>query len=367
MAHFVKEWNCIVLTMLFIGLCCFNVSVQSKATVSATESEWPLDFPENYTTAYLSITFNTTNGSIVNEISETGRYVMGANITSVSGVLVHVNSFKNGTINHYGCDPILDEPKEDWIALVKRGMCDFQLKLENAKKAVGIIVYDGGRNESLANMKISTDAIPVIFTYKSEGERIANLTDGGTRVFMNITVGQKCSRGVCDDNETRLICKVFLFAIGLVIVCLHEVYRFFTKTIQTFRDLYETACLAYRRYSATRAALANTQTRKVEQTDEVISDDGDSCVICMDLYKAGDKLRALTCGHEFHKGCVDRWLLVGHPKCPLCKMDIFSDIGVIITGREENSLNLGLGDGGLNSTEFLTASTHHDNNLLPVE
>ncbi|CAL8131808.1 unnamed protein product [Orchesella dallaii] len=166
MEHFAKKWSCIFRTLLFIGLTCFNVSVQSMHTAS----EWPLDFPENYTTAYLNITYNTTNGSVVNEISETGRYVMGANITSVSGVLLHVNSVKNGTINHYGCDPIFDEPKEEWIALVKRGMCDFQLKLENAfaKKAIGIVVYDGGRNESLDDMKFSANAIPVIFTYKSE-------------------------------------------------------------------------------------------------------------------------------------------------------------------------------------------------------
>ncbi|CAL8137709.1 unnamed protein product [Orchesella dallaii] len=336
MEHFAKKWSCIFRTLLFIGLSCFNLSVQSNPTAS----EWPLDLPENYTTAYLNITYSTANETVVNEISETGRYVMGARITSVSGVLVHVNSIKNGTINHYGCDPIFNEPKEDWIALVKRGMCDFQLKLENAfdKKAVGMLVYDGGRNESLIDMKLSTEAIPVIFTFKSEGERIANLTDGGTRVFMNITVGQICSHGVCDDNGSLLILNAVLLALFLLINYSHRMYSFCIESIRRFRRDQEEASLAQRRCEATKRALEKTATRKLEHTDEMVRGVAECC-ICLEFYKAGDMLRTLLCRHEFHEGCVDRWLLVGHPKCPLCQMGILTDIKVISTGRQDNILN----------------------------
>ncbi|CAL8137675.1 unnamed protein product [Orchesella dallaii] len=318
MEHFGKKSNCSLITMLFLGLSCVNTSLQS---VTATSSEWPLGLPENYTTAYLNMTYNSTNGSFVNEISETGRFIMGAKIVSVSGVVIHVNSIKNGTIIHYGSDPITNKPKEEWIALIKREMCDFELKLENAyaHKAVGIIVYDVDRNDSLEDMKLFADTIPVIFTYKSEGERIANLTDGDTRVFMNITVGQKCSKGKC-ANDGNIFWKIFKFMWAFIYFC----------DTQTLLNSLDEAWQERRRGcrgSNTKKALAKTPTRSIEQTDKVVSGEGESCVICWELYTAGDMLRTLPCRHEFHKECVDPWLLEHQPTCPLCRMGILENPG----------------------------------------
>jgi Ring finger domain len=54
--------------------------------------------------------------------------------------------------------------------------------------------------------------------------------------------------------------------------------------------------------------------------------DCDSCVICLEPFCLGDRLRLLPCQHSFHVGCIDRWLSGSHSfddcytaGCPTCK------------------------------------------------
>jgi hypothetical protein len=66
----------------------------------------------------------------------------------------------------------------------------------------------------------------------------------------------------------------------------------------------------------------------VSRETEVDSDDGndDVCVICLETFQDGDRLRVLPCDHSFHVGCIDRWLSGSHSHnecytagCPTCK------------------------------------------------
>ena len=50
------------------------------------------------------------------------------------------------------------------------------------------------------------------------------------------------------------------------------------------------------------------------------------CVICLEKFVDGDRLRVLPCDHSFHVGCIDRWLSGSHSHiecftsgCPTCK------------------------------------------------
>nr|CAH7746290.1 unnamed protein product [Callosobruchus chinensis] len=54
------------------------------------------------------------------------------------------------------------------------------------------------------------------------------------------------------------------------------------------------------------------------------------CAICIEPYKISDTLRILPCGHEFHKSCIDPWLLE-HRTCPMCKMDILRHYGFVVS------------------------------------
>ncbi|ORX82863.1 hypothetical protein BCR32DRAFT_278507 [Anaeromyces robustus] len=52
------------------------------------------------------------------------------------------------------------------------------------------------------------------------------------------------------------------------------------------------------------------------------SSSAEICAICIDQYQLNDELRKLPCGHEFHKDCIDSWMLTSSVLCPICKMDI---------------------------------------------
>ncbi|NXX51160.1 RN215 protein, partial [Tricholaema leucomelas] len=50
----------------------------------------------------------------------------------------------------------------------------------------------------------------------------------------------------------------------------------------------------------------------------------DSCAVCLDQFHRSQWLRVLPCSHEFHRDCVDPWLLL-QQTCPLCKHNILGE------------------------------------------
>jgi hypothetical protein len=61
--------------------------------------------------------------------------------------------------------------------------------------------------------------------------------------------------------------------------------------------------------------------------DDLHDTDNDVCVICLESFLPGDRLRVLPCTHSFHVGCIDRWLSGSHSfydcytaGCPTCKV-----------------------------------------------
>jgi len=62
-----------------------------------------------------------------------------------------------------------------------------------------------------------------------------------------------------------------------------------------------------------------------ESTDEQSTgSDSDMCAVCYVDFEIGDAVRRLQpCGHIFHKGCIDRWLLESSTRCPVDKREVF--------------------------------------------
>ncbi len=47
----------------------------------------------------------------------------------------------------------------------------------------------------------------------------------------------------------------------------------------------------------------------------------DKCTICQFEFTENELLRKLSCGHLYHRSCVDEWL-TKEKKCPVCKLEV---------------------------------------------
>ncbi|MEQ2282381.1 hypothetical protein AMECASPLE_000048 [Ameca splendens] len=51
----------------------------------------------------------------------------------------------------------------------------------------------------------------------------------------------------------------------------------------------------------------------------------ENCAVCLEPFNNNQCLRVLPCLHEYHRECIDPWLLLQHT-CPLCKRSILSSV-----------------------------------------
>lgn len=121
------------------------------------------DKAESYTTAYINITYTDETGQRRNDKTESGKFGE-THIQEASGLLIHVRqALSNGAEDPFtACRLPLKAsygslPNEPWIALVKRGGCSFQQKVENAfySNASGIIIYNDKESSNLDKMRLT--------------------------------------------------------------------------------------------------------------------------------------------------------------------------------------------------------------------
>lgn len=70
------------------------------------------------------------------------------------------------------------------------------------------------------------------------------------------------------------------------------------------------------------------------------------CVICLEAFKDGDRLRILPCNHRFHSSCIDKWLSGSFSYeecitsgCPTCKKTPCVQSGELITDIATSEVN----------------------------
>ncbi|CAO3677361.1 E3 ubiquitin-protein ligase rnf13 [Rhizopus azygosporus] len=196
-----------------------------------------------------------------------------------------------------GCS-VVEPPCTDWIALVRRGGCSFISKVRAMQKsgATAVIVGDPDKRQWItmcASGDTSDIIIPSVFLAESEYKRILHLTQLFKSPLMIILQQEY--------TETINWPFVILFS-PCAILLITYAYCKVRQGVKRRRQLSIVSNLGVKLYH--------------DQKEE------ESCSICLQEYKENDSLRLLPCQHQFHKDCIDAWLLTQNGWCPICKHGI---------------------------------------------
>ncbi|CAF1249511.1 unnamed protein product [Adineta steineri] len=216
------------------------------------------------------------------------------------------------------CQKILPPPNIPtygyrWIALIPRtrsgDSCEFMTKVQNAQNAnfSAVIIYNyedtlvamgsSSKNVHIPSTLIThTDGLTLISHYLYN-ETTANSTP---IYHLKILPEEPFKFGIYLIPFVVVIGVSFLGLIGFVLVKYHLQRR------------------RMQRHRLPRSALKQLKIKKFVKTDP-----WEVCVICLDDFEEGAKLRILPCDHAYHVKCIDPWLINNRRQCPVCKRYVF--------------------------------------------
>uniref|UniRef100_A0A3P9MJM4 RING-type E3 ubiquitin transferase n=1 Tax=Oryzias latipes TaxID=8090 RepID=A0A3P9MJM4_ORYLA len=121
------------------------------------------------------------------------------------------------------------------------------------------------------------------------------------------------------DVSILLTIILVIFTIVLIFV-----FRYKCKSNRTWDSVHQQTVQAINRLETKTYSTQNcsgSQRHRGAWGSASSSNSSPVCAICLEEFQDGQHLRIISCAHEFHKACVDPWLLQ-HRTCPLCMHNI---------------------------------------------
>ncbi|KAJ1685833.1 hypothetical protein LUZ63_017223 [Rhynchospora breviuscula] len=275
---------------LVVALICFFVGIANGSVVLIGRN--------------LTMSFDDTEATFGLEIEEPGT----------RGLLYVAEPFD-------ACAPLttqLVNSSRSKFVLIRRGGCTFDEKVRRAQDA-GFdlaIVYDDAYHKHLITMAGDGDDINIsaIFISLESGEILAKYA-GNTDIDIIITPAY----GIPAWSATTI------FFVSLLAVCSLAGTCCFMR-----RQRHERLELPrfFRPSAGDTAQQDGMSSHLVKAMPCVVYDPtmerngtNATCVICLEDYVTGERLRLLPCKHKFHIPCIDSWLMKWRTFCPVCKHD----------------------------------------------
>ncbi|KAK2500264.1 hypothetical protein MC885_018592 [Smutsia gigantea] len=300
----------------------------------------------------MNLSFHVGN-RMLSELGETGVFGRSSTLKSVAGVIVLVEG-KTQNAGNPRTSFIRSKNAEMWLALIESGGCTFTQKIKVAveKGASRVIIYNfpGTGNQVFPMSHQAFDDVVVVMIGNLKGMEILHVIQKGVQVTVMIEVGRK---HIIWMNQ-YFVTLVIVTNATLAYLIFYRIRRLQVARIQNSRWQRLTTDL--------KKAFGQLLLRVLKEGDEEIGPNGESCIVCFELYKPNDTVCILTCKHFFHKNCIDPWILA-HGTCPVCKCDILKALGIQVDVEDgTESLQFVMSD---ELPGILSPSEERTNNELP--
>ncbi|XP_028840759.1 E3 ubiquitin-protein ligase RNF43 isoform X2 [Denticeps clupeoides] len=192
-----------------------------------------------------------------------------------------------------------------------------QLALERGAHAVIFDVTDDiGAEYELRD----TDSLsrPVVLIRGSDAEDLMGLVNRNEEANVQIEIKFEPNKW---QYDVGILLTVVFAVLAIVLIF---AFRYRCKSNRTWDSVHQQTVRAISRletrtYSS--QGCSGSQRPRGARGSASSSNSGPVCAICLEEFVDGQDLRVISCAHEFHKECVDPWLLQ-HRTCPLCMHNI---------------------------------------------
>ena len=160
--------------------------------------------------------------------------------------------------------------------------------------------------------------VPDLLAYIQQTTRTRfNLFDNGLRQYANSSVTPVAQHATYTQPQARVIPRHATTAVDPVSASLLPLLRSLIVPRVARVPLNSTF---------TDPVIVNASQEIIEamSSEETLEEDSENnCAICQDTMRQGELVRKITvCSHEFHRSCIDNWLLNSSVLCPTCRHDI---------------------------------------------
>lgn len=162
------------------------------------------------------------------DLQERSKYGMGK-VMDVEGNLVHITDELDLT-DHSACNVTIRGthgralPTQPWIALIKRGGCDFEQKILNVYRAhaIGVIIYNNMSGNDLNYMKIMNKEllegnITSIFTTMKKGDDYSAFLASYPNLTVEIKAGSRFEKKFTNSHRSSVLFVTISFIVVMVI------------------------------------------------------------------------------------------------------------------------------------------------------